>query len=346
MRTQWATKEKHLALERAAVVSDRFELSRNFCNKLWNASRFALMNLEGYESGSVADDELAIDDRWILSRLATVTEQVTEGLERYQFADAARTLYGFAWDEFCSFYLEMIKHRLQDTAARPVAQRVLAHTLDTLLRLLHPMIPFITEEVWQLLGGVAAERGIDAPTTAAKSVMIAPWPQSDAARRDAQIEQQFALFQAVLGGIREIRTRQNIAPREQIEFLVNCDAATAALLEPMQPAFAAMARAKATGWGESVEAPATSASFRFQGLEVMVDLSGLIDVEAEFARLEKAHADLLGQIAGKEKKLANDAFLSRAPAEVVQKERDRLAELGREAAAVAENLGKLRGGAS
>ena len=110
----------------------------------------------------------------------------------------------------------------------------------------------------------------------------------------------------------------------------------------MQPAFAAMARAKATAWGESVAAPAMLASFRCQGLEVFIDLAGLIDVEAEIARLEKAHADLAGQIANKEKKLANDAFVSRAPADVVQKERDRLAELAEESAAVAENLGKLR----
>ncbi|MCA9099782.1 MAG: valine--tRNA ligase [Planctomycetales bacterium] len=345
MRTQWANKEKHLALERAAVVSDRFELSRNFCNKLWNASRFALMNLEGYAAAPVPADELATEDRWILSRLATVTDKLTDAIEHYQFADAARTLYGFAWDEFCSFYLEMIKHRLQDEATRPVAQRVLAHTLDVLLRLLHPLIPFITEEVWQLLGGVAPERGIDAPQPAAESVMIAPWPECDRARIDATIEQQFALFQEVLGGIREIRTRQGIA-REEITFLVKCDAATTALLEPMKPAFEAMARARATEWGESVTPPVMSASFRCQGIEVFVDLAGLIDVEAEIARLEKSRTDLLGQIASKEKKLANESFVSRAPAEVVQKERDRLAELTAEAAAVAENLGKLRSATS
>ena len=117
-----------------------------FCNKLWNASRFALMNLEGYTPAPVADAELAIEDRWVLSRLATVTEQVTAALEAYHFADAARALYDFAWNEFCSFYVEMVKGRLQDPAARPVAQRVLAHTLDVLLRLLHPLVPFITEE--------------------------------------------------------------------------------------------------------------------------------------------------------------------------------------------------------
>ena len=144
------------------MVSERFELARNFCNKLWNASRFALMNLEGFDPGRVADDELFVEDSWVLSRLSTVTQQVTNALAEYRFADAARTLYDFAWDEFCSFYVEMVKGRLQDERNRVDGSAVLAHTLDTLLRLLHPMIPFLTEEVWHRLGAVAPQRGIDA----------------------------------------------------------------------------------------------------------------------------------------------------------------------------------------
>ena len=157
--TQWAEKPEDKAQPRGAVVSNRFELARNFCNKLWNASRFALLNLDGFDPGRVADDELLVEDSWILSRLSTVTERVTDALEEYRFADAARTLYDFAWDEFCSFYVEMVKGRLQDDGQRAVAQRVLAHTLDTILRLLHPMIPFLTEDVWQRLGQVGAGAG-------------------------------------------------------------------------------------------------------------------------------------------------------------------------------------------
>jgi valyl-tRNA synthetase len=167
--TQWARSEADRALPRGAAVSERFEVARNFCNKLWNASRFALINLNGYQSGPVADDDLAVEDRWILSRLATVTQEVTEALESYHYADAARCLYDFAWDEFCSFYVEMLKNRFQDDGQRATAQRVLAHTLDVLLRLLHPMIPFITEEVWQLLGRAAPERGLPAPAAASRA---------------------------------------------------------------------------------------------------------------------------------------------------------------------------------
>ncbi|HEY2893146.1 MAG TPA: class I tRNA ligase family protein, partial [Pirellulales bacterium] len=202
--TQWATKPEDLALARGAVVSERFELGRNFCNKLWNAARFAIMNLEGYTPGLVAPDELAIEDRWMLSRLTTVTTQCTRALEEYRFGDAARVLYDFAWNEFCSFYLEMAKPRLQDPSSRPNAQRILAGALDVLLRLLHPMIPFLTEEVWQRLGQLAPARGIEELEPAAESIMIAPWPVADEARADEEIESRFAQFQELLAGLREV----------------------------------------------------------------------------------------------------------------------------------------------
>ncbi|MEM9410985.1 MAG: valine--tRNA ligase, partial [Planctomycetota bacterium] len=147
--TQWAEKEEDKLLPRGPVVSDRFEVARNFCNKLWNASRFAMINLNGFEPGAISEADLTLEDRWILSRLATVTQQVTDDLESFRFADATRTLYDFSWDEFCSFYVEMLKDRFNDKESRPHAQKMLAFTLDTLLRLLHPVIPFITEEIWQ-----------------------------------------------------------------------------------------------------------------------------------------------------------------------------------------------------
>ncbi len=325
--TQWAEKPEDQALPRGAVVSDRFEVARNFCNKLWNASRFAMMNLEGFTPGEVADAELLVEDRWILSRLATVSQQVTEALAGYRYAEAAGTLYDFAWNEFCSFFVEMVKGRLADDAARPVAQRVLAHTLDTLLRLLHPMIPFLTEEVWQLLAELAPERGIDQIGPAAESIMIAPWPEADAARQDPIIEARFARFQEVLRAVREIRSRQNVPPKQQIEFSVRCDTEVAELLKPMEPYFTAMAGAKAIGFGPDIEAPALSANVTLSGVEVFVDLADLIDVEAEIAKKQQEKAKLESLITGKEKKLQNENFIQRAPEAVVQKERDSLVEL-------------------
>jgi len=341
-RTQWAERAEDQALPRGAVVSERFELGRNFCNKLWNVSRLALLNLTDYSPASVADDELAVEDRWILSRLAAVTSAATDLLERFRYAEAATTLYKFAWDEFCSFYAEMAKRRWDDPPSRTVAQRVFAHTLDVLLRLLHPMIPFLTEEVWQRLGEAAPERGLEKPQAAAESIMIAAWPEPDDARRDPAIEQRFARFQEVLGTVREIRSRQNIPPRETIHFAVRCGEATAELLRPMEPYFASMARAEVTGWGESVEPPALCAQVSLADAEVYVDLREFIDVGAEVARNEKLDADISGRIAAKKKKLQNENFVSRAPSEVVAKERESLAQLEQQLATVRETLAGLQ----
>ena len=339
--TQWAEKPEDKALPRGAVVSDRFELARNFCNKLWNASRFAMLNLDGFDAGRVADDELLVEDSWILSRLSTVTQRVTDALDEYRFADAARTLYDFAWDEFCSFYVEMVKGRLQDESQRVVAQRVLAHTLDTILRLLHPMIPFLTEDVWQRLGEVTPERGIDTVAVAAESIMQAPWPESDPARQDAGIEAQFARFQEVLRAVRDIRARQGVAPKTPIKFSVRCEAAVAELLLPMEPYFAPLANASATGFGAEVIAPPLSAHMALAGMDVYVDLAELIDVPAEIARTQQEVEKITGFITAKEKKLTNANFVGRAPAEVVQKERDSLKDLQDQLAAAKEVLERL-----
>jgi valyl-tRNA synthetase len=346
--TQWAEKPADKALPRGAVVSERFELARNFCNKLWNAARFVLMNLDGYCPSRLDDDELLLEERWILSRLATVTENVTTALAEYRFADAARLLYQFAWDEFCSFYLEMAKWGLQQQQSRTMAQRILAHTLDTVLRLLHPMIPFLSEEVWQLLGQVAPRRGLGEPQRAAESIMIASWPECDVSRRDPQIEDQFARFQDVLRAVREIRSRQNVPPKQPITFAVRCEPTVAKLLEPMGPYFTLMAGAHPTGWGPEVTAPALSANVTLPAIEVYVDLAGLIDVDAEIVRQRGELGRLEAMAASKRKKLENANFIQRAPAEVVRKERDSLKEIEEQratTAAVLERLTRLPGGA-
>jgi valyl-tRNA synthetase len=348
--TQWAEKPEDKALARGAVVSERFELGRNFCNKLWNAARFSLINLEGYSApgsaGGLNDDDLLVEDRWLLSRLSTVTEQVTEFLAKYRYAEAARTLYDFAWNEFCSFYVEMTKARFAVPEQRATAQRVLAHALDTLLRLLHPMIPFLTEEVWQLLAQVAPERGLAKPQAAAESVCVAAWPVADKSRQDAAIEAQFADFQAVLGTLREIRKSQNISFSETLEFVVRCDAATAKQLEQMQPYFTQMAKATGEGWGPKAVAPEGAAPATLAGhagpLEVFVDVSRFIDVEAEQKRLTKERENLTKFVASIDGKLSNAAFVDKAPAEVVEQQRVKRAELAAQLASVEAALGKLK----
>lgn len=325
--TQWAEKPEDKVLPRALVVSERFEVARNFCNKLWNAARFTLMNLDGYQAAPVREEELCLEDKWILSRLASVTDQVNEALDQYRFGDAARILYEFAWDEFCSFYVEMVKTRLQNPDRRAVAQRVLVWVLDNLMRLLHPMVPFVTEEVWQHLAELAPVRGLDNPVQASESVMIAPWPQADRRFVNKEVESQFRIFQHVLRAVRDIRSRQNVAPRQEISFMVHCDEPTAQLLRPMDIYFAAMAKAKLVDAGPNVTSPSLAAHVALAGMEVYVDLAQLIDTEAEIRRKRQEIARLEQLIEKKRQKLSDRQFLERAPAAVVEREQASLRQL-------------------
>lgn len=324
--TQWAREEADREHPRAPVTSERFELGRNFCNKLWNASRFAMLNLQDYTPADLSIENLELEDRWILSRLATVTEHVTDALNHYRYADTARILYDFSWDEFCSFYIEIIKVRLADSQRGVLARRVLAHTLDTLIRLLHPIIPFITEEVWQRLAEVAPERGIKS-VKATESIMLADWPKADHSLRDEKIERRFSYFQKVLAGVREIRSRQQIPPRKQVPFSVRCDTQVAEALDAMKPYFESMASAVVVKLGPKVDVPIFSATANVEGMEVLVDMENLIDVETEISRNENELVRIQKAIAGKEKKLKNESFVSRAPAEIVAREKESLEQL-------------------
>jgi valyl-tRNA synthetase len=340
--TQWANKDEDKALPRAPVVSERFEVARNFMNKLWNAARFSLINLSGYTAAPVNVAELTVEDRWLISRLSTVTEQVTTALKTYHYADATKAVYDFAWDDFCSFYVEITKARLQDPIAKPVCQRVLAHTLDVLLRLLHPLTPFVTEEIWQLLGKIAPARGLAKPEQASAMCIDAPWPTSHKEHRDAATEARFATFQTALGALREIRSRQNIGMKSPIEFSVKCSEETAALLQPMAPYLQSMANAKATELGPNITPPANHSKAALSGMEIYVDLKDLIDVAAELAKNQQEEPKLLAFIKSKEAKLSNAAFVDKAPANVVQTEREALATAKEKLAAVQATIETLR----
>lgn len=339
--TQWAQSDEDKALPRGASVSDKFEEAGKFGNKLWNVSRLCLMNLEGYTAAPISDADLAFEDRWILSRLATVTDNVTRGLENYKYAEISRELYDFVWKEFCSVYAEMTKGRFEDAGQRARTQRIMAHVLDTVLRLLHPIMPFLTEEIWGLLGKVASERGLASIEQASESIVIADWPKADMARQDTELESQFHKFQEVLGAIREIRSRQQIGPRQEIEFSVTCDDAATKLLQPMEPFFKSMAKANDVGWGPDVVAFKTNATKSVVGVDVHVDLKDFIDVDAEKARLTKLIESLQKRISGGEKKLSNENFVARAPAEVVERERAAITDMGEQLRKAEEDLASL-----
>ena len=339
--TQWAEKPEDTALKRGPVLSERFEFARNFVNKLWNASRFAMMHLEDYAPGEIDPSELTTEDRWILSRLSTVVGEVSQSLNQYKYSEAAKNLYNFTWDDFCSFYLEILKDRFSDPGRRPLAQRMLAHTLDQILRVLHPIMPFITEEIWQRFRDFAPQRGFPRPETPSGCLIVADWPGASSELQDLAIEQQFSLFQKTLGAIREIRSRQNIPPREAIRFAIRGDESVKSSLQPLLGYFGSMARAECTAIGDQLEAPAMNATVSLDQLEVIVDLAGLIDVAAERKRLEKEQERLLRNKAGKENKLANQKFVDNAPPEIVQREREGLEKIREQLESVQHSLDAL-----
>jgi valyl-tRNA synthetase len=246
----------------ARIVIERFEYGRNFSNKLWNAARFAMINLEGYTPAPVSDAELAIEDRWILSRLATVTDEVTSCLNIYKFDAATRSLRDFVWNEFCDWYLEMIKPRLRDETQKPAAQRVLVTVLDTILRLLHPFTPFITEELWQRLKEIAPSRGLPNPTAAADAIIIAPWPTELDGWRDPALEARFQRLQELIVAVRNVRGAYNISPSVTVPVSVKCSAEIAADLDLVRVQFELLAKSTLSAAGPEVTRPETiSASF-------------------------------------------------------------------------------------
>lgn len=341
--TQWAESETDKAHPKAPVVSERFEIARNFVNKLWNASRFVMLNLEGYQFEPLqSTSQLPLEDQWILSRLATVTQQMESDLRAYKYADAARLIYDFAWDHFCSLYVEMAKPRLQDPASRSQVQRILAHVLDRLLRLLHPITPFVTEAIWQHLAKLTHQRDLITGETSSPWIVRAPWPQANLEHVQPEIEKQFKHFVDLIGAVREIRSRQNIPPKDRVAFSVRCSDSLKQLLSPMSPYLEAMAHATPTEWSETPVVPSIVAQISVPEMDVYVDLAQFIDVAAEIARNEKLLANLVKQIQGKEGRLSNEAFVSRAPAEIIEKERQALSELVSQRSATEEAIEKLR----
>ena len=298
---------------------EKAEGARNFANKLWNASRFVLMNLDPSEPPAlpVEPDQtpLELADRWILSRLDTITGQISSLLAKYEIGEAARYLYEFIWGEFCDWYIELAKIRLygQDPAARRTAQAVLVTVLEQVLRLLHPIMPFVTEEIWQAL----PHEG--------ESIVVAPWPATEFARQDSAAESEMGLVMEVIRAVRNIRAEMNVPMGKRADVRIQSDdAAKRALLNDNRAYLLALAGIGSLEVDSVTEAkPAQSGSAMLPGIEVYVPLAGLIDLEKETARLRRSLAEARRELERSEAKLANPSFAERAPDEVVAKERDK-----------------------
>ena len=321
----WFTPDEGAAVAR--IVSERFDCGRNFCNKLWNACRFAFMNLEGYEAASVSDADLTVEDRWILSRLATTIRDVTVMLERYQFDQATRAVREFTWNEFCDWYLEMLKPRFRNEQARPGAQRVLVVVVDNLLRMLHPFAPFITEELWHKLNEVAPERGLRNPATHSESVMIASWPDPELVHIDEALERRFERLQQTIAAVRNVRAVYRIAPGAQLRLFMRCEPEVAEQLQAVAEQFDFLSKTMLEAAGVDISRPAGAASFSLGDADGYIPLEGLIDREAEIARQTKEAAKLKKFIAGHQGKLNNKGFMENAPERVIAEIRETLAGL-------------------
>ncbi|WP_311944236.1 valine--tRNA ligase [Halomonas piscis] len=323
----------------------RLDGYRNFCNKLWNASRYVLMNADGEDCGADGGEvTLSLADRWILSALQKTTAQVTRHIDAYRFDHASQALYDFVWNEYCDWYLELSKPVLWDdvqgstnaagdrtsgAAEAELAKRqrgtrqTLVRVLEAVLRLAHPMMPFISEEIWQRVAPLAGTHA-----GAGDSIMVQPWPESHGDSIDETAERDIDWLKGVIVAVRNVRAEMNIAPGREIDVLLTKGRAEdAARLRQNRPFLMKLAKLASATWLDDPDDAPLSATQLVGEMEVLVPMAGLIDKDAELARLDKEIARQNKQIEGIEKKLDNENFIAKAPAAVVDKERGKLAEV-------------------
>jgi valyl-tRNA synthetase len=336
----WPTDDPELPTAKQA--SDRFELGRNFANKMWNATRFILMNLDGYSPAPVDVNTLPTEDRWLLSRLATTTKAVTAALEGYHFSDVSRLLYDFTWSEFCDWYVEMSKGRLKDPAARPLAQRVLVGVLDGILRLVQPVMPFVAESLWQALNEAALHRGLPRPVEAAESVVIAPWPEYPGDWISDAVEARFARMQDLVRGVREVRNRYQVDDKQKLDVAVKAAGPVAADFNALAAFIGPLAGIGQFTASPDAAKPKQAGTVVRPEFTAYVSLAGLIDPAAEAKRVEKQLAEKRKALDGIRAKLANEGFVKNAKPETVQEYRDSAAELEKQIRALEEELKDLQ----
>jgi len=299
----------------------RIEGYRNFCNKLWNAARYVLMNTEGQDTGITGAVSLTAADKWIVTRLHEVTQEVESAVRDYRFDLAAQAMYGFIWDEYCSWYLELSKVVLTDPKASAESQRgtrrTLVQVLEAALRLLHPIMPFITEEIWQRVAALAGKHG--------DTIMRQPYPVTDPKEIDADARRDMDWVMQVITGIRNIRASNDIPPSKLVPvFFADGVSRDHDLLKRNQHYIATLARTESITWLNKGAAAPESATVLVGELKVLIPLGSLIDKKAELARLQKEIAKTEKEIVKANGKLANADFISRAPKNVVEQEQRRV----------------------
>ena len=304
------------------LTKARLEAGRNFANKLWNAARFVVRSIETKDIAlSIEREELGVEERWILSRLSRTNNSVVKLMESFQFGEALRQLHDFIWGEFCDWYIELAKIRLNAKDASPLP--VLVYVLETSLRLLHPFMPFVTEELWQNL-----KQRLPAGWQKTESIMVAAYPEADKKAVDPEAERIMAAIIEIVRAIRNARAEHMVASNKWIEARVFAGELTAAIT-PHTPAIQRLARAKPVSFGEGrgeAKPKEKVLALVLKSSEVIIPMESMVDLKAEQKRLEGEIAQSQTQIASIEGRLKDKAFLAKAPKSVVAKEREKLAE--------------------
>jgi len=329
---------------RQANTSPKFDLGRNFCNKLWNASRFAMMNLDGIQPAGFEPNKMDITDKWILSRLTHTIAETTRSLDEFKYSEPLALIYRFFWNDFCDWYLEWAKPRMQDEQKRPIAQNILAFVLDQTLRLLHPFVPFITEGIFQKLNEIAPVRKLEGITEAtnAGALVIAEWPQSVDDLIDTDAEKQIDIIQTITRNVRDIRSNRNIPPKELLVVSVKSQQEIVEILERNSELINQLADIKEFHAGMDIVKPVNAAVSIAGITEVYVHEA--IDLEAEKQRLEKQKQQIKKAKESVEAKLGNENFVKKAKPEVVAQTKDKLTQLVEQLNTVEKHLSELNNG--
>ncbi|MDD4493738.1 MAG: class I tRNA ligase family protein, partial [Eubacteriales bacterium] len=314
--------------------TEKVEAGRNFTNKLWNASRFVLMNFEeNLDFSKVDESKFAIEDKWILSRMNTIVKEVTDNMEAFEFGIALQKLYEFMWDEFCDWYIELAKPKLydMDKDGRLEAQYVLNEVLSTSMKLLHPFMPFITEEIYQHL------------MTGDKSIMISKWPEYDEKYADPEAEKNMQLLMNAIKAIRNIRAEMNVPLSKRAKIiLVTGEEKKAQMLKERSLFFRTLAGASDTIiQANKSGVPHDSAAAVIEGVDIYIPLEELIDIDKEIERLSNERDNLVKELARVDEKLSNENFVKKAPEKVVNEEREKKVKYQGMYESVCERINKL-----
>ncbi|MEC1155151.1 valine--tRNA ligase [Cytobacillus horneckiae] len=314
---------------------EKVESTWNFANKIWNASRFALMNMNGLKVEEIdLTGEKSVADKWILTRLNETIETVTRLSDRYEFGEVGRVLYNFIWDDFCDWYIEMAKLPLygEDEAAKKTTRSVLAHVLDNTMRLLHPFMPFITEEIWQNL----PHEG--------ESITVAAWPTVREELTDKAAAEEMKLLVEIIRSVRNIRAEVSTPMSKKINMMIKAkDAETAAVLTKNEGYIDRFCNPEELTINTELTAPDKAVTAVVTGAEIILPLEGLINIEEEIARLQKEWDKLNKEVERVQKKLRNDGFIKKAPEKVIEEERAKEKDYAEKRAAVEARMNELKG---